>query len=83
MNNQEEIVDLILKKYSQRNKHDHLLYEARQLVPLVQPVLVEMGYMDLSRWPHINETYAELAMLPRNTNLDGFLYDPNPKPRLH
>jgi len=82
MSHQEEMVDLILQKYTQRNKREHLLYEARQMVPLVQPVLVEIGYMNPGRWQHIGNTYADLGMLPRNMTLDGFMYDPNPRPDL-
>lgn len=74
----EEIVDLILTKYSQRNSREHLLYEARQIKPLVQSVLVEVGYMNPWRWQHIANTYAELGMLPLNYSFKGFLYDPKP-----
>ncbi len=79
MAHQEEISDLILVKYSQRNTREHLLYEARQMAPLLQPVLVEMGYMNPGRWKHIGEVYADLGMLPKNVSLQGFLYDANPE----
>ncbi|TGK47557.1 sensor histidine kinase [Leptospira kanakyensis] len=79
MNHQEEIVDLIYNKYSQRNPKERLLFEAKQMTPLIQPVLVEIGYMNPGRWKHINEVYSELGMLPKNINLKGFIYDPNPK----
>lgn len=72
----EEIVDLILAKYSQRNSRAHLLYEARQIKPLVESVLVEVGYMNPGRWQHIANTYAELGMLPPNYPFKGFLYEP-------
>ncbi|AZP11834.1 ABC transporter substrate-binding protein [Undibacterium parvum] len=79
MSHTEEISDLILAKYSQRNSREHLLYEAKQMMPLLQPVLVEMGYMNPGRWQHIGEVYAELGMLPKHVSLDGFLYEPNPR----
>lgn len=78
MSHQEEIVDLIYEKYSKRNQKERLLFEAEQMTTLIQPILVEMGYMNPGRWKHINEVYAELGMLPRNINLKGFVYDPNP-----
>lgn len=78
MGHQAEIVDLIYEKYSKRNTKERLLFEAEQMTPLIQPVLVEMGYMNPGRWKHINEVYSELGMLPRNINLKGFVYDPNP-----
>ncbi|QTN29129.1 ABC transporter substrate-binding protein [Rhodoferax sp. AJA081-3] len=76
----EELVDLILAKYSKRNSREHLLYEARQMQALVQPVLVEMGYMNPGRWQHIGSVYADLGMLPKGISLAGFLYDPDPRP---
>lgn len=78
MSHQEEIVDLIYEKYSKRNPKERLLFEAEQMTTLIQPILVEVGYMNPGRWKHINEVYAELGMLPRNINLKGFVYDPNP-----
>lgn len=75
----EELVDLILAKYSQRKSRDHLLFEAKQMELLIQPELVEMGYMNPGRWRHIADTYADLGLLPRDFSLAGFLYDPNPK----
>ena len=77
MNHQEELVDLILAGYSTRRDRESLLYEAEQMVPLVQPVLVEMGYMNPGRWRHIADTYAELGMMPKGADLAGFAYDPN------
>ena len=38
--------------------------------------------MNPGRWRHMAETYAEFDMLPRDMDLTGFLYDPNPKPDL-
>lgn len=75
MSHPEEMSDLILRQYSKRNTRAHLLYEARQMTSLVQPVLVEMGYMNPGRWQHIGEVYADLGMLPKNVSLDGFLYN--------
>ncbi|MEV4782261.1 EAL domain-containing protein [Burkholderia sp. LMU1-1-1.1] len=79
MSHQEETVDLILNKYSRRNDRQHLLYEARQMVGLVQPVLVEIGYMNPERWRHIADVYAGLGMLPKAVSFDGFLYDGDAK----
>ncbi|TGL22296.1 sensor histidine kinase [Leptospira yanagawae] len=78
MSHQEEIADIIYEKYSKRYSKERLLFEAQQMVPLIQPVLVEMGYMNPGRWKHINDIYFELGMLPKNINLKGFIYDPNP-----
>jgi diguanylate cyclase (GGDEF)-like protein/PAS domain S-box-containing protein len=74
MSHQEEAADMILSKYSRRSDRQHLLYEARQMVPLVQPVLVEIGYMNPDRWQHIADVYAGLGMMQRQARFDGFMY---------
>jgi diguanylate cyclase (GGDEF)-like protein/PAS domain S-box-containing protein len=80
MSHQEEMVDLILNKYTRRNDRQHLLYEARQMVPLVQPVLVEIGYMNPERWRHIADVYADLGMLKPGASFDGFMYNGDGNP---
>jgi diguanylate cyclase (GGDEF)-like protein/PAS domain S-box-containing protein len=82
MSHQEEIVDLILNKYSRRNDRLHLLYEARQMVALVQPVLVEIGYMNPDRWQHIADIYTDLGLLPKGVSFSGFLYNVDNGPEL-
>ena len=79
MEHQEEIIDLITAKYSQRHSRDYFRFEAGKMVPLLQPELIEVGYMYPGRWRHMAETYADLGLLPRDFSLQGFLYDPNPK----
>lgn len=82
MTHQEEIIDIILSKYSKRNHKEHLQYEAKQMMALLQPVLVEMGYMD-SHHGNILEKYTIRARnVPKNFTLEGFLYEPNPPPDL-
>jgi diguanylate cyclase (GGDEF)-like protein/PAS domain S-box-containing protein len=75
MSHPEETVELILKYYARGGDRQHLLYEAHQMVPLVQPVLVEIGYMNPERWRHIADVYAGLGMVPKQVSLDGFLYN--------
>ncbi|NVN92855.1 MAG: ABC transporter substrate-binding protein [Desulfuromonadales bacterium] len=75
----EEIADLILSDYSHSKTREHLLFEAHQMATLIQPDLVELGYMNPGRWQHIADTYADLGMLPRNFSLDEFLFDPDPR----
>lgn len=82
MDHPEQVVDLILSQYDRGQRRDHLLFEARQMVPLLRPDLVEMGYMHVGRWQHIAETYADLGLLARPYSLPGFIYDPDAADRL-
>lgn len=74
----EEIIDLIISTYSTGHDHDFFRFEVEKMVPLIQPKLVELGYMHPGRWRHIAETYADLGMLPEELELTEFLYDPAP-----
>ncbi|MFH1496793.1 MAG: ABC transporter substrate-binding protein, partial [Verrucomicrobiota bacterium] len=75
----EEVVDLILAKYSRRHSREHLLFEAAKTAELMHPGLIEVGHNNPGRWRHMADTYAEFGLLPRDFPLDGFLYDPDPK----
>ncbi|MBM9613465.1 EAL domain-containing protein [Desulfobulbus rhabdoformis] len=69
-----EIAQLICDEYSQQKSIDQLLYEARTMRELIQPNLVEIGYMSRERWRFIAETYVRLGMLPEEYSLHDFLY---------
>lgn len=79
MDHQQELVELILQKYSRIRDRDHLAFEAHQMQLLMHPELIDIGYMLEGRWRHIANTYASLGMLPDNVSLKGFLYDANPQ----
>ncbi len=80
LKNPDEIVDLILRDYPSRLTREHLKFEALETIGLMHPGLIEVGHMNPGRWRHMAETYAEFNMLPRDFDLTGFLYDPNPRP---
>lgn len=77
MQHPEEIVDLILTRYSKKHPRDFYLFEAQRMASLLRTDLIEVGYMNRGRWRHIADTYADLGLLPRNYRLDGFLYEPD------
>ncbi|WP_258003181.1 diguanylate cyclase domain-containing protein, partial [Janthinobacterium sp. AD80] len=82
MAHREQMAQLIHASYSQRHDRAHLLYEAQQMELLLQPVLVEPGYMNPQRWQHIADTYAAMGLLPADATASsaykGFLYRPVP-----
>lgn len=73
LSHRDELARLIHNQYSQRHGMEHLLFEAEQLRRLMTPELVEIGHMNVGRWRHIADTYAELGMMPANYPLDDFL----------
>ncbi len=82
LSHSEEIIDLILSKYSQRHSREHLRFEAQQSKRLILPDVVEIGYMNPGRWKHISNIYADMNMIPKNVSLEGFIYSKSPHPDL-
>ena len=93
MTHPDEIIDVIQTRYNSRKNREELLYEAEtmreylryeahEMRKLLHPELIELGHMNPGRWKHIADTYAGLGMIPRDYDLTGFLYDPDPKPDL-
>jgi ABC-type nitrate/sulfonate/bicarbonate transport system substrate-binding protein len=76
LSHKEEIVDLILRRYSQAKNREALLFEANQTELLVQPDLIELGYQNPVRWRTIAETYHSLGMLPEAKVPEGLMYKP-------
>ena len=76
LSHKEEIVDLILRRYSQAKNREALLFEANQTEVLVQPDLIELGYQNPARWRAIAETYHSLGMLPEASVPGGLVYEP-------
>nr|WP_321469411.1 EAL domain-containing protein [uncultured Desulfobulbus sp.] len=70
----EEIARLIRDKYSSDKSLDQLLFEARTMRELIQPNLVEIGYMSPDRWRFIADTYARLGLITPDYDLHDFLY---------
>ncbi len=74
----DEIISIILSKYSRRHSKKHLQYEAQKMRELIRPDLLDVGYINHGRWKHIAEVYAGLGMI-KNVDIDwdSFLYDPH------
>ena len=82
LDNVEEVAELITQYYPTRSAlYDiHFLrHEAKKLRGLMQPELIEIGYINPSRWESIANVYLELGMVERY-DLDGFLYQPPADP---
>ncbi|MBK1694763.1 PAS domain S-box protein [Chromatium weissei] len=77
MQNSDEIIQLIYEKYSQRHSIAHLQFEAQAMHDLMQPELIDPGYMNIGRWQHIVQTYYYLGLLPEHFDVTKLLYIPN------
>ncbi|OQB12095.1 MAG: putative thiamine biosynthesis protein [Deltaproteobacteria bacterium ADurb.Bin207] len=79
MAHEQEVIDLILNKYSKRHSREHLLFEAERSRQLIMGDVVEIGYVNPGRWQHIGETYQRMGTIQSVPSLSGFLYERNPQ----
>ncbi len=63
LSHKEEIVDLILRSYSQEKSREALIFEAIRTEALVRPNLIQLGHQNAQRWKSIADTYRDLGML--------------------
>jgi diguanylate cyclase (GGDEF)-like protein/PAS domain S-box-containing protein len=77
MQNPDEIVQLIYDRYSQRHSIEQLQFEAKAMHDLMQPELIDPGYMNIGRWQHIAQTYHQLGLLPEHFDVEAMLHFPN------
>ena len=80
MKHPDEIIDVIMDKYSSKKTRDQLRFEAKEMRNLIMPELIEIGHMNPGRWRHIADTMVQFEMADPEYVLKGFIYDPNPKP---
>jgi len=74
MNHQEEIINLIYHKYSQRHSLEHLQFEAERMENLIMPQVVEIGYSSSGRWEAISDVYKKLKFIDTSFSTKGLLY---------
>ncbi len=75
----EQVADLILGLPGVKERgttRAQLLAEADAMRQLVLPSVVEIGHMNPGRWGQIAETYVAQGIVPGDSSLDGFIYDP-------
>ncbi len=76
LENQDEIIDVIITKYSDKKSRAHLEFEAEQIKKLILDEYVEIGHINLGRIQNIADICAKMGMIPLNYDLTGFIYKP-------
>ncbi|KFN21211.1 diguanylate cyclase domain-containing protein [Aeromonas bestiarum] len=77
MENPEEMISWIMENYPSGYGREQLEFEARETRELMQPDLIEPGYMQPERWQQIARTYLEAGLLSSLPDLERFLYNPD------
>lgn len=76
MSHVDEVITLIMNKYTTNLNRDRLRFEAESMRTLILPELVNIGHVNSDRIRRIAETYAELGLAPKTFDLEGFMYNP-------
>lgn len=80
LNNPEAVIDYLLSHYRTRGPRydrDFMLYEAEQTRHLINPEVIEIGYINPNRWQRIADIYHQLGLIDSaNLDLEHFLYHP-------
>lgn len=79
MKHPDELIEHILQMPGVRQRgiqRENLEVEAREMVPLIQADLVEVGHMNAGRWERIAKTFIETKVVKDSFNLQGFIWTP-------
>lgn len=74
---EDEIIELIQKKYQSNLTTQELQSEAEVIIhSLMQPKFYDIGNMQYSKWKQMAEILYNFNLINRKRDLDGFIYDP-------
>ena len=78
LENEDEIIKLILNKYSKEKSYEALLYEAEIIKNSLMPANIAIGNIDKNRMKRIVDVYDEIGILNVNSkNIDALIYNQN------
>jgi len=75
LNNKEEIVSLILRKYNTQNKsEDALLFEANRLENFILPKQYRLGELDKNKLKKIALVHLEMGNISQINDIDNYIF---------
>jgi PAS domain S-box-containing protein len=80
---QEEIIDLILQKYSTKKSREALVFEARGTYQMIIPDLNDIGSCSTDRYNQVAKLYFQLGLVNQQIINEEFYYKLNSKKLLY
>jgi PAS domain S-box-containing protein len=80
MDHPEDLITIIRRKYNRKLSREQLQFEAVEMRSLINPNVIEIGYMDRARWQHIVDAYKKAGQISANIPLKDFIYATAPFP---
>ena len=78
MDHPEDLITIIRQKYNRKLSREQLQYEAMEMRSLINPNIIEIGYMNRARWQHILDTYKKAGQISSDISLKDFIYATSP-----
>ncbi len=75
LENKEEIIQLIKKKYNTSKSIEHLRYEANVIDEIINKDVVPLGSIDEGRVRYIHELYKEYGLSEDNIDVKDFIFE--------
>lgn len=70
------VIDWIISVYRSSHDRDYLEFEAKETYDLIQPSLIEVGYLNESRWLEVAKAYQKNGKLNAGFDVGAVLYHP-------
>jgi len=74
LSHKEEIIKLIVNKYSSKKTIEHLRYEADALYDLIHPKSTPIGTMELGKIQYTMEIFKKFGLVDNVGNLDDYVF---------
>lgn len=75
IDNQEEMVDWIIKNLTQKKDKEHLMNEAKTTARMIQANIIDLGYFSTNRFIRIADTYKNLNLVDPDSSFSGISYE--------
>ena len=79
LDHQDEIIDLIIKKYAPHKDKETLKSEAKGIYGMINPDLVEIGDIDKKRYQQVIKIYHQLGVIKNKTLDNNFFFQKSKK----
>lgn len=77
LDNPEEMIRIIRKKYAPDRTVEHLRYEYLEMRKLINPSVISIGHINPGRLQHMAKTLEQLGLVAPGWDLTGFVYRPD------
>ena len=75
IDNQEEMVDWIIKNLTPKKDKEHLMNEAKTTARMIQANIIDLGYFSTNRFIRIADTYKNLNLVDPDSSFSGISYE--------